>query len=333
MKKICLIVFVSLIFSLSIHAKSKKEKTIVKVDGSSTVYLITEAVAEKFQESKKGSIHVTVGISGTGGGFEKFCKGEIDIADASRPIEQKEINSCKDKKITYVELPIGYDALTVVVNPKNTWVNSMTVAELKKLWEPTPEGQTPITQWNQINPTWPKTKISLYGPGAKSGTFDYFTKAIVGKEKSSRADYMPSEDDNTTVTGVAGDENALGYFGFAYYSENMDKLKAIAIDSGKGTVIPSQEAVEHGTYQPLSRPLFIYVNTQSLKKKHVKEFAEFYVNNAQTLVADVKYVPFQKAEYDMVKARLMGMQQGTVFAGKAEAGLKIKEILQRKPKI
>nr|MBA2352932.1 PstS family phosphate ABC transporter substrate-binding protein [Burkholderiales bacterium] len=206
--------------------------SLIKIDGSSTVFPVTEAVAEDFQKAKKGAINVTVGISGTGGGFKKFCRGEIDIADASRPISKKEMEACKEAGIRYVELPVAYDALTVVVNPKNTWAKSMTVAQLKKIWEPDAQGK--ITNWNQIDPSWPSEPLTLFGPGADSGTFDYFTEAIVGKSKASRGDFTASEDDNVLVQGVSRDKGALGYFGFAYFVENQKKLNAVAIDNGKG---------------------------------------------------------------------------------------------------
>jgi phosphate transport system substrate-binding protein len=260
---------------------------IVKIDGSSTVFPITEAVAEDFQKAMKGAVKVTVGISGTGGGFKKFCRGEIDIVDASRPILEKEMADCKAAAVQYVEMPVAFDALTVVVNPKNNWSNVITVAELKKMWEPA--AQAKVTRWNQVNPAWPDEPIKLYGAGADSGTFDYFTEAIVGKAKSSRGDFTASEDDNVLVQGVASDKNGLGFFGFAYYVENQKKLKAVAIDAGKGPVIPSAKTVEDGTYQPLSRPIFIYVNVKSAEKPEVREFVEFYMKNAVALVKEVKF--------------------------------------------
>src|SRR5574340_188930 len=253
------------------------EDRLVKIDGSSTVYPITEGVAEEFQKMKRGAVKVTVGISGTGGGFKKFCRGETDISDASRPILKKEMDACKEAGIQYVELPVAYDALTVVVNLKNDWIKSMTVAELKKLWEPAAQGKT--TRWNQINPAWPDAPVKLFGPGADSGTFDYFTEAVVGKSKSSRGDYTASEDDNVLVQGVSRDKGGLGYFGFAYYIENAGKLKAASIWNGSKFVAPSAAAVEDGSYQPLARPIFIYVNAKSLEKPEIKEFVEFYMKN------------------------------------------------------
>ncbi len=302
---------------------------LIKVDGSSTVFPITEAVAEDFQKAKKGAIKVTVGVSGTGGGFKKFCRGETDISDASRPILKKEMDVCKEAGIKYVELPVAFDALTVVVNPKNTWLNSITVEELKKMWEPGAQGK--ITKWNQVNPKWPDTKLVLFGPGADSGTFDYFTDAINGKEKASRGDYTASEDDNVLVTGVSRDKGALGYFGLAYYVENKGKLKAVPIVNKGATkaVSPSLETVMDATYQPLARPIFIYVNAKSLEKPEVKEFVTYYLNNAATLVKQVGYVPLSKAHYDQAMKNFNGKKVGTGFGGKNEVGVKVDALLKR----
>ena len=220
-----------------------------------------------------------MGIAGTGGGFKKFCRGETDISDASRPILKQEMETCKSAGIEYFELPIAYDALTVMVNPKNDWVKALTVADLKKMWEPSAQGK--VSNWNQVRSEWPNAPLKLFGPGADSGTFDYFTEAIVGKAKSSRGDFTASEDDNVLVQGIANDRNALGYFGFAYYVENQNKLKAVPIDGGKGPVTPSAKTVEDGTYQPLSRPIFIYVSKKSMDKPEVREFVEFYLKTLQ----------------------------------------------------
>ena len=228
---------VSTVFLTLMSFISLASADIVKIDGSSTVFPITEAVAEDFQKEKRGAVRVTVGISGTGGGFKKFCRGEIDIADASRPILKNEMEACKAAGVQYVEMPVAFDALTVVVNPKNDWTKVITVPELKKMWEP--EAQGKITRWSQVNPAWPDEPLKLYGAGADSGTFDYFTEAIVGKAKSSRGDFTASEDDNVLVQGVASDKSALGFFGFAYYMENQKKVKAVAVDGGKGPVLPS----------------------------------------------------------------------------------------------
>jgi phosphate transport system substrate-binding protein len=304
-------------------------ETIIAIDGSSTMYPITEVVAENFQKEKKGAVKVTVGISGTGGGFAKFCKGEIDIVNASRPIQRKEIKACDKARIEFVELPVAFDPVTVVVNPQNSWVNSMTVEELKKIWEPSAEGK--ITRWRQVNPAWPDEPLSLYGTGADSGTFDYFTRAIVGKTKSSRRDFMASEDDTTLlVRGVAGDKNGLGFFGFGYYKQNEDKLKAVAIDNGRGEgVLPSAETVEDGVYQPLSRPIFIYVSMKAAEKPEVKEFVEFYMKNASTAVREVKYIPLPPRAYRKNIEFFKTKRVGTVFDGFLPVGLTIDDLLRR----
>lgn len=306
--------------------------TVIKIDGSSTVYPISEAVAEEFQKSKKGSVRVTVGISGTGGGFKKFCRGEIDIADASRPIQKKEMDACFiEGGVKFIEIPVAYDALTVMVNPANGWASSMTVADLKKIWAP--EAQGKVIKWNQVRPGWPDQPIKLYGAGSDSGTFDYFTEAIVGKAKASRGDYTASEDDNVLVQGIANDKNALGYFGFAYYAENQGRLKAVAVDGGKGPVLPSPQTVENGSYQPLSRPIFIYVNAKSAKEKpEVREFVQFYLQNAPELVRQVKYVSLPAQAYTMALENFKKMKLGTVFAGKSEVGLKIEQLLSLEAK-
>jgi phosphate transport system substrate-binding protein len=303
---------------------------IIQIDGSSTVYPITEAVAEEFQKAKKGKIKVTVGISGTGGGFKKFCRGETDISDASRPITSKEIADCKKAGIEFIELPVAFDALTVVINHKNDWASTLTVADLKKMWEPAAQGK--ITNWNQVRPNWPNAPLKLFGPGADSGTFEYFTEAIVGKSKSSRGDFTASEDDNVLVQGVATDRNALGYFGFAYYAENTKILKAVAIDDGKRAVLPSAKAVEDGTYQPLSRPIFIYVSKKSAGKPEIKEFVEFYLKNAPKLVEQVKYVRLPAQAYSLGLDHFQKGKLGTVFAGKPEVGVRIEDLLKREAK-
>ena len=306
------------------------EAQIVQIDGSSTVFPITEAVAEEFQKAKKGKIKVTVGISGTGGGFKKFCRGETDISDASRPILKQEMDICKQAGIQYYELPIAFDALTVMVNPKNDWITSMTVADLKKIWEPSAQGK--VTHWNQVRPLWPNAPLKLFGPGADSGTFDYFTEAIVGKAKASRGDFTASEDDNVLVQGIANDKNALGYFGFAYYIENQKKLKAVAIDGGKGPVLPSAKTVEDGTYQPLSRPIFIYVSKKATEKPEVREFVEFYMQNTPQLVKQVKYVALPASAYTMGIEHFRKGKLGTVFDGEAQVGVKIEDLLKREAK-
>jgi len=325
MKKALLMV--ALVAILGIVPKTTKAQ-IVKIDGSSTVFPVTEAVAEEFQKLKRGKVKVTVGIAGTGGGFKKFCRGEIDISDASRPILKSEIEICKQSGIQFIELPVAYDALTVIVNPKNDWVKSLNVPDLKKMWEPAAQGK--VSSWNQVRSEWPNNPLKLFGPGADSGTFDYFTEAIVGKSKSSRGDFTASEDDNVLVQGVANDRNALGYFGFAYYIENQAKLRAVAIDGGKGSVGPSPKTVEDGTYQPLSRPIFIYVSKKSLDSKpEVKEFVDFYLKNAAKLVKDVKYVALPPNAYTIGAEHIKKGKIGTVFGGTAEVGVKIEDLLKR----
>jgi phosphate transport system substrate-binding protein len=325
-----LLLFISLATFLA-FVPSVAQSQVIQIDGSSTVFPITEAIAEEFQKAKKGKVKVTVGISGTGGGFKKFCRGETDISDASRPISSKEIADCKESGIQYVELPVAFDALTVVINPKNDWASTLTVADLKKMWEPGAQGK--VTNWNQIRPNWPNAPLKLFGPGADSGTFEYFTEAVVGKSKSSRGDFTASEDDNILVQGVSNDRNALGYFGYAYYAENTKKLKAAAIDDGKGKpVAPSAKTVEDGTYQPLSRPIFIYVSSKSMEKPEVKEFVEFYLKHASSLVKEVKYVPLPTKAYSMAMEHFQKKKLGTVFGGKPEVGVTIEELLKREAK-
>jgi phosphate transport system substrate-binding protein len=300
---------------------------IVTLDGSSTVYPISEAVAEEFQKQKKGAVKVTVGISGTGGGFKKFCRGETDISNASRPIKKSEMEDCAKAGIKYIELPIAYDALTVVVHPQNTWAKTLTVADLKKIWEPDAQGK--ITNWNQVRADFPDVPLKLYGPGTDSGTFEYFTEAIVGKAKASRSDYTASEDDNTLVTGVSRDKGGLGYFGYAYYAENTKKLAAASIDGGKGPVAPSEKSVEDGSYAPLARPVFIYVSEKALEKPEVKEFVDFYMKNAPKLVKEVKYVPLPAAIYTINADNVNKKKLGTVFGGKSDVGLKIEDLVKK----
>ncbi len=319
----------SLIGVWGIFPKSLKAQ-VIQIDGSSTVFPITEAVAEEFQKAKKGKVKVTVGIAGTGGGFKKFCRGETDISDASRPILKQEMEACKGAGVEYFELPIAYDALTVIVNPKNDWVKVLTVPDLKKMWEPSAQGK--VTNWNQVRSEWPNAPLKLFGPGADSGTFDYFTEAIVGKAKSSRGDFTASEDDNVLVQGIINDRNALGYFGFSYYVENQNKLKAVPIDTGKGPVSPSPKTVEDGTYQPLSRPIFIYVSKKAMDKPEVKEFVEFYLKNAPLLVKQVKYVPLPQSVYTTGSEHLKKGKVGTMFGGEAEVGVKIEDLMKREAK-
>ena len=313
--------FVAAAFSATTTFAADK---IIKIDGSSTVYPITEAVAEEFQAAQK--VKVTVGESGTGGGFKKFCRGETDISDASRPIKKSEMDACKEAGIQYIELPIAYDALTVVVNSKNDFVKSISVEELKKIWAP----GSSVKNWNQVNSAYPNQPMALFGPGTASGTFDYFTEAVNGKSGSSRADYTPSEDDNVLVQGVASNNGGMGYFGLAYYLENKDKLRALPIvaKAGAAAVLPSAETVMDGTYQPLARPLFIYVNaTAAAFRPEVKAFVNYYLANAPKLVKEVKYVPLPADDYTAVTAHFKSMKPGTGFGGNAEVGIKIKDLI------
>lgn len=271
---------------------SKTSRDSVKVDGSSTVFPITEAVAEEFQKATRS--RVTVGVSGTGGGFQKFCRGKIDVTGASRYIKPSEKKLCGDNGVMFEEVPVAYDGIAVVVNPENTWVDYFTIAELKKMWEPQAQGE--ITKWSQIREGWPDGPLNLFGPGVDSGTYDYFTKVIVGKEHASRGDLTSSEDDNVLVHGVSTDKNALGFFGFAYYSENSSKLRAVPILAAdktdpKQAVAPTFETISDKTYVPLSRPIFIYVSTEAEKKENVKNFVNFYKNHSKELVKEVGYVP------------------------------------------
>lgn len=312
----------------AIKVTNSTTATLIKVDGSSTVYPITQAVVKTYQANPENKSQVQVNISGTSGGFEKFCAGETDISNASRPINQSEMAACKKNNISYMELPIAFDALTIAVNPQNNWAKDITVAELKKIWEPGAEGK--ITKWNQVRSSWPDRPIKLYGAGDKSGTFDYFTEAIVGKAKASRKDYTASEDDEVLVAGINKDPDALGYFGYAYYEENKDKLKVLAVNSGKGAVLPSPETVEKAKYQPLSRPLFIYVNLWSSKNKTVVyKFADFYIKNAAKTAVSVGYVPLSEEAYKLDYVHLHKGKVGTVFGGKSEFKLTLGELLRK----
>lgn len=289
----------------------------IAIDGSSTVFPVSEAMAEEFMAANSG-VQVTVGTSGTGGGFEKFCRGETQISDASRPITQEEAQACQEAGIEFVEIPIAQDALTVVVNPENDWVECLTVEELNTMWGP--EAQGTISNWNQVRPDFPNQPLALYGPGTDSGTFDYFTDEVSGEEGASRGDYTASEDDNVIVQGVAGDPNALGYFGYAYFEENQNRLKALQIDGGEGCVAPSAETVLDGTYTPLSRPLFIYISQQALEERpEVQAFADFYLNQENaSLVEEVGYIPLGDQLYQAAQARVESDITGSVFGAGAE---------------
>jgi phosphate transport system substrate-binding protein len=302
---------------------------LVRIDGSSTVYPITEAVAEEFQGEKRGRVRVTVGVSGTGGGFKKFCRGETDVSNASRPILKKEMELCRANGIRYMELPVAFDALTVVVNRDNDWVDYLTVEELKRMWEPAAQGR--ITRWKQVRPGFPDAPLALFGPGADSGTFDYFTEAVMGESKASRGDFTASEDDNVLVHGVARDRNALGYFGLAYYVENADKLKAVPIaeKAGAKPVAPSLEAVIGASYQPLARPIFIYVSDKGLARPEVREFVQFYLQHAAALSREVGYVPLPDEAYELARRNFERNRLGTGFGGEAEVGVRVEDLLRR----
>ncbi|NDJ18955.1 PstS family phosphate ABC transporter substrate-binding protein [Myxacorys almedinensis] len=318
-----------LVAVLSPLARSRQQPppSIVRVDGSSTVFPITSAIAKDYNQNNEKDIQVNVAISGTGGGFKKFCAGETDISNASRPITQDEINACDRADVRYYELPIAFDALTVVVHPNNTWAKDITVEELKKIWQPAAQGK--ITNWNQIRASYPNQPLRLFGPGRDSGTFDYFTEVTVG-QGNSRNDYVASEDDNTLVQGVRQDPNSLGYFGFAYYEANQNQLKALAIDHGKGAVLPSRETVEKAQYQPLSRPLFIYVNYKSAQDKpEVLSFVEFYLKNARQSVSEIGYVPLPDEAYRVADGHFHVGKVGTAFGGKPQPELTIGEVLQK----
>ena len=324
---------VSIVAAAAFIAPLCAHAQVVKIDGSSTVYPITEGVAEDFQKLKKNAVKVTVGISGTGGGFKKFCRNEIDIADASRPIQAKEMEDCKAAGVEYFELPIAYDALTVVVNPKNTFLKQLSIEELKTMWEPAAQGK--VTRWNQVNPAFPDAPLKLFGAGADSGTFDYFTEAVTGKSKSSRGDFTASEDDNVLVQGVSQDVNALAFFGYAYYAENQSRLRALPISAkgGKPAVGPSEKAVLDGSYQPLSRPIFIYVNAKSMAKPEVKEFVEYYMKESTRIAKEVKYVPLPAKAYATNLEHLAKGKQGTVFGGANEIGITIEALLAREARL
>jgi phosphate transport system substrate-binding protein len=305
--------------------------SVIQIDGSSTVFPITEAVAEEFQKANK-SVRVTVGISGTGGGFQKFCRGETDISDASRPISASEVEACKKSGIEYIELPIAYDGLAVVVNPKNTWATNITVAESKKLWAPDAQGK--ITRWNQVRAGWPNREIHLFGAGVDSGTYDYFTEAIVGKAKSSRGDFTSSEDDNVLVQGVSGDELALGFLPLAYVEQNKSALKIVPVDdekkeNGEGPIVPAAETVRNGTYQPLSRPLFIYVARKAADRPEVQRFVESFFTS-EALMREVGYVELTPQLYDLAKKHFADRKVGTAFgSGESQVGLTLEKLLTR----
>ncbi len=307
-------------------------RKIVKIDGSSTVFPVTEAVAEEFQTAHRGTM-VTIGVSGTGGGFKKFCRGDIDITNASRPIKPTEIAQCKKGNVQYIELPIAYDGLAIIVNKSNDWIDSITVKELKKIWEPA--AQRKILKWNQIRPNWPDKAIHLFAPGVSSGTFDYFTKAINGEEGASRGDFTASEDDNVLVQGISSDKGGMGFFGLAYYEHNSDKLKLIPVDdeidsNGKGPIAPTVASVNDGTYQPLSRPIFIYVDKAKVEARpELANFIQFFLDNTAALSEEVGYIPLPAAIHTLTVERFKARIEGTVYEG-AKQDASVEDLMRLK---
>ena len=304
--------------------------TLITIDGSSTVFPIAEAVAEEFGKAHPDTRTPTVGISGTGGGFQKFCRGETDIANASRPITAAEIEACQKAGVEYIEIPIAYDGLAIVVNPKNSWATSTTLAEMKTLWSPDAQGK--ITRWNQVRASWPDREIRLFGAGVDSGTYDYFTEATVGKQGASRGDFTSSEDDNVIVQGVASDELALGFLPLAYVEANRDKLKIVPVDDGKadngaGPIIPSSQTVRDGTYQPLSRPLFIYVSRKAADRPEIQQFVDMYFTRTD-LVKEVGYIELTPQIYDLAKKHFADRKTGTAFGdGESQVGMTLEALL------
>ena len=315
-------------FLAVVNPLASQEIPAIEIDGSSTVYPITKEVVERFQVEQKEPVTIEIDFSGTGGGFDKFCRGETDISNASRPIQLDEMEACDRAEVRYIELPVAFDALTVVVNPQNNWLASITLEELAKIWSPAAERK--ITRWNQIRASFPDQPLNLYGPGIDSGTFDYFTEAIVGEAGASRTDYTASEDDNILVQGIIQDPNALGYFGLAYYEQRAEEMKAVAIDSGIGPVLPSKSTVIGAIYQPLSRPLFIYVNAVSAQKNSaLRRFIDFYLAQAPEIVSEVGYIPLSEESYHINKVTFHRGEVGTVFEGQSQFNLTIPELLRK----
>ncbi|MGE0532031.1 MAG: PstS family phosphate ABC transporter substrate-binding protein [Hyphomonadaceae bacterium] len=310
--------------TLSAGVASAQQPFTIQIDGSSTVFPLSEAVAEGFQQQTQGRVRVTVGESGTGGGFRKFCRGETHISNASRPISTSEMATCRAAGIQYVEIPVAFDALTVVVHPSNP-VRSITVAELRRVWEP----NSTINNWRQINPSFPDMPLVLFGAGTASGTFDYFTEAVVGRSRASRTDYTPTEDDNVTVQGVSSNPGGMGYFGLAYLHENQSRLRGLAIDNGAGPIEPNVQNAENGSYAPLSRPMFIYVNAAALRRPQVQQFVQYFVNNAGRYSTQVGYIPLPANAYQTYLQRAQRRTQGTAFGGRQAIGITIAELLAR----
>jgi phosphate transport system substrate-binding protein len=302
---------------------------IVRIDGSSTVFPISEAVAEEFQQQHRG-VRVMVGISGTGGGFQKFCRGETDITNASRPIKPTEREACATSGVEFIELPVAYDGLVVAVHPKNTWVDHLTVDELRRIWAP--EAQGKVLRWNQVRTAWPDRELHLFGAGVDSGTYDYFTEAVVGREGASRGDFTSSEDDNVLVQGIANDELALGFFGIAYYEQNRQRLRAVPVADGseRGPVAPSVQAVKDGIYQPLSRPLFVYVSRAAAERPEIAAFVEFQLSEGDALVSEVGYVPLGAENLQLARQHFTNRVTGSAFAeGGSQVGMTVERLLAR----
>lgn len=308
--------------ALSAGAASAQQAFTIQIDGSSTVFPISEAVAEAFQQSVQGRVRVAVGESGSSGGLRRFCRGEIHIADSSRPIRGSEMATCRAAGIGFVEIPVAFDGLSVVVHPSNP-MTSITVAQLRQIWA----AGSNVNNFSAVGG--PNLPMQLFGPGSASGTFEYFTEAVNGTARSSRTDYTPSEDDNVLVQGVANNPGGMAYFGLAYYHENQNRLKALAIDGGNGPVMPSVQTVENGAYQPLSRPIFIYVNAAALRRPQVQQFVQYYIQNAARISARVGYIPLPAAAYQTYLQRAQQRQQGTAFGGRALIGASIAEVLAR----
>ena len=296
------------------------------IDGSSTVFPITEALVEDWGDSIGGSARLVIGISGTGGGFKKFCAGDTDINDASRPIKPSEVQKCAEEGVEFIELPVAIDGLTIGVNLENDFVGCVTVEELHAMWQPDAEGK--ISRWSQIREGWPNEKLRLYGPGVDSGTFDYFTETVNGEAQASRGDFTSSERDNVLVQGIAGDRGSLGYFGYSYFVENQDKLKMVAVDSGNGCVIPTDETINDGTYSPLSRPLFIYVSKEAWAEPDVKDFVSYFVSHERaSLLKELGFVPFPEQVHDLILDRFERGLTGTIFGGENPQHGTVEEIL------
>ncbi|KAF7598433.1 MAG: protein sphX [Candidatus Dactylopiibacterium carminicum] len=329
--------FLLCVCAMGLASAGVRAQSVVRVDGSSTVFPISEAAAEDFQIARREKrLRVTVGMSGTGGGFKKFCMADaslrVDVTGASRPISTGEMAACRAAGIRFIELPIAFDAVTIVVSKRNP-LESISIEDLKKIWEPA--AQAKIFNWRQVNPAFPDRALKLYGPGTDSGTFEYFTEAAVGRVKASRGDYTASEDDNVVVQGVSRDNSGLGYLGYAYYAENTDKLKALAISPavGKPAVLPSEQSVMDGSYVPMSRPIFIYVNAEAAgKRPEVRDFVEFYLKHAGAFAREVKYVPLRDVDYAQVLENFGRLRTGTAFEGHSEIGVKVAELLKREVK-